>query len=131
MAELTTGTIISIIDDDKNVRTAIEGLIATLGFVARTFASAEQFLASADCDSTSCLITDVQMAGLNGLDLHARLMAQGKAIPVIFITAFPDDRIQRRAESLGAKGFLSKPFETQALVQCIHDALGDGSKRTG
>jgi len=123
MAEMTIGKIISVIDDDENVRVAIEGLVHSLGHTARGFASAQHFLDSDVCSCTACLITDVQMPGLNGLDLQARLISEGRAPPVIFITAFPDERIEARARSLGALGFLSKPFETQALVQCIQQAV--------
>jgi FixJ family two-component response regulator len=123
MAGLTIGTIVSVVDDDENVRIAIEGLVRSLGLEARGFASAQEFLASEMASSTDCLITDVQMPGLSGLDLHAKLVSEGKAPPVIFITAFPEARIEARARSLGAAGFLSKPFDAQALVQCIQLAL--------
>lgn len=127
MADLTIGKIISVIDDDENVRIAIEGLIRSLGYTARGFASAQQFLESGAGRTTACLITDVQMAGLNGLDLHARLLSEGAAPPVIFITAFPDERIEARARALGAVGFLSKPFDAQVLVHCIQQALAHNS----
>jgi FixJ family two-component response regulator len=123
MAEMTIGKIIAVIDDDENVRVAIEGLVRSLGFSARGFASALQYVDSDVSSSTACLITDIQMAGLNGLDLYARLISERRAPPVIFITAFPDERIEARARTLGALGFLSKPFEAQVLVQCIQQAL--------
>lgn len=123
MADLTIGKIISVIDDDENVRIAIEGLVKSLGLAAFGFASAHEYLDSKLIAATACLITDVQMAGLNGLDLHARLLAEGRAPPVIFITAFPDERIEARARALGAIGFLSKPFDAQVLVECIHRAI--------
>lgn len=129
MARLTIGKIVSVIDDDENVRIAIEGLIRSLGFHADGFASAQQFLDSGAALSTDCLITDVQMPGLNGLDLYAKLVSDGGAPPVIFITAFPDVRIEARARALGALGFLSKPFDAQALVHCIQQALA-GNKST-
>lgn len=129
MADLTIGKIISVIDDDENVRIAIEGLIKSLGFESRGFASAQQYLESGLIAATACLITDVQMAGLNGLDLYARLVAEGGAPPVIFITAFPDKRIEARALALQAVGFLSKPFDPQVLVQCIHRAITPQSGR--
>ncbi|QDL95979.1 response regulator transcription factor [Rhodopseudomonas palustris] len=120
---MTIGKIITVIDDDENVRVAIEGLVRSLGYAARGFASARQFLDSGIDGATACLITDIQMAGLNGLDLYAGLIAAGGAPPVIFITAFPDERIEARARALGALGFLSKPFEAQALVHCIQKAV--------
>lgn len=126
MAEMTIGKIVTVIDDDENVRIAIEGLIRSLGHTARGFASAQQFLASDARSTTSCLITDVQMAEVSGVDLHARLTAEGGAPPVIYITAFPDERIEARARALGAIGFLSKPFDAETLVHCIQRALASG-----
>ncbi|MFC0242408.1 response regulator transcription factor [Rhodopseudomonas telluris] len=120
---MTIGKIISVIDDDENVRIAIEGLIKSLGLEARGFNSARQYLNSESIEATACLITDVQMAGLNGLDLYARLLAEGRAPPVVFITAFPDERIEARARRMGAIEFLSKPFDAQRLVECIHRAI--------
>ena len=123
---MTIGKIITLIDDDENVRIAIEGLIRSLGHTAHGFASAPQFLASDTRSTTCCLITDVQMAEMSGLDLHARLAAEGSAPPVIYITAFPDERIEARARALGAIGFLSKPFDAETLVHCIQRALASG-----
>ncbi|WP_031337398.1 response regulator transcription factor [Rhodopseudomonas sp. B29] len=122
---MTIGKTIVVIDDDDSVRIAIEGLVRSLGYAACGFASAHQFLQSEVCSSTACLITDIQMAGLSGLDLQARLVAEERAPPVIFITAFPDARHQARARALGALGFLEKPFEAQTLVRCIRQALGE------
>ncbi len=127
MAELTIGKIISVIDDDENVRIAIEALIRSLGHTTRGFESAQQFLESDAASSSACLITDVQMAGLSGVELQSKLVSEGRAPPVIFITAFPSERIEAQARSLGAIGFLSKPFDAQVLVQCIQQALS----RTG
>lgn len=120
---MTIGKTIAVIDDDENVRVAIEGLVRSLGYSARGFASAQQFMDSDVSSSTACLITDIQMAGLGGLDLYSRLISECRAPPVIFITAFPDQRIEARARALGALGFFSKPFEAQALVQCIQQAV--------
>jgi len=128
---MTIGKIITVIDDDENVRVAIEGLVRSLGYAARGFASARQFLESGIGGATACLITDIQMAGLNGLDLYTAMVAAGGAPPVIFITAFPDERIEARARALGALGFLSKPFEAQALVHCIQKALAPGTGGPG
>ncbi|MFT3937915.1 response regulator transcription factor [Rhodopseudomonas sp.] len=123
---MTIGKIVTVIDDDENVRIAIEGLIRSLGYTARGFASAQQFLASDARSTTSCLITDVQMTEVSGVDLHALLTAEGGAPPVIYITAFPDERIETRARALGAIGFLSKPFDAETLVHCIQRALASG-----
>lgn len=114
---------ISIIDDDESVRTAITRLVQSLGFVALTFASARDFLRSPQRHDISCLITDVQMPDISGTDLQRMLIAEGKNVPIILITAFPDEGIRTRALQAGAVGFLSKPFEGSALIQCIDDAL--------
>jgi FixJ family two-component response regulator len=115
--------VISIIDDDESVRAATNGLVRSLGFTALAFASADEFLRSPRLSDTSCVITDIQMPGMGGLELQSILIATGKNVPIIFITAFPDEKIRTRALNAGAVGFLSKPFEVSALVQCIDSAL--------
>src|SRR4051812_2425779 len=101
---------ISIVDDDESVRETTKGLIRSLGYVAATFASAEDFLGSGRVQETACLISDVQMPGMSGIDLQSRLIADGHRLPVIFITAFPETRARAQALLRGALGFLSKPF---------------------
>lgn len=120
---MSTIPLISVIDDDESVRTAIARLVQSLGFVALIFASAREFLRSPRRHDTSCLITDVQMPDISGIELQNILIAEGKGIPIIFITAFPDEGIRTRALKAGAIGFLSKPFEGSSLIQCIDDAL--------
>ena len=115
--------VISIIDDDESVRAATNRLVRSLGFVAVTFASADEFLRSPRLHDTSCVIADVQMPGMSGIELQSILNAEGKNMPIIFITAFPDEGIRTRALKAGAVGFLSKPFEGSTLIQCIADAL--------
>jgi FixJ family two-component response regulator len=122
--------VISIIDDDESVRAATNRLVRSLGFVALTFACADDFLRSPRLDDTSCLIADVQMPGMSGIELQSTLIASGKDIPVIFITAFPDERIRTRAMEAGAVGFLSKPFKGSSLIQYIDDALNSRSDRS-
>jgi FixJ family two-component response regulator len=114
---------ISIVDDDGVVREAAADLVSSLGYKTQTFASGEAFLESGQLEQTSCLITDIQMPGLNGLELQSRLLADGYRIPVIFITAFPTASAQQRAMSAGAVAFLSKPFEEISLVQSLAAAL--------
>ncbi len=114
---------ISIVDDDESVRSALSSLLRSLGFVAVPFASAPEFLASRQLKETDCLISDVQLPGMSGLQLQAELIAGGHALPIIFITAFPEDVVRRRAESAGAIGFLIKPFDSEALIGCIKRAL--------
>ena len=115
--------VISIVDDDKSVRAALEGLMRSLGHNVSTFGSAEEFLESEKLHDTSCLITDLQMPGLNGIDLQSRLNAQGHRIPVIFITGRPEDNVRARAMNAGAVGFLAKPVRTRYLIECIEKAL--------
>jgi FixJ family two-component response regulator len=114
---------ISVVDDDDSVREATKGLVRSLGYAAVTFASAEEFLRSDRVHQTDCLITDVQMHGLSGVDLQVRLTAAGHRMPVIFVTAFPEDRIRRRALEAGACGFLGKPFSDESLIGCLDRAL--------
>jgi len=114
---------ISIIDDDQVVREATGDLVQSLGYEVATFESAERFLESGRLAETSCLITDLQMPGLSGLDLQSRLIAEGQRIPVIFITAFPEERFRRRAMNAGAVGFLSKPFDEESLIRYLETAL--------
>jgi FixJ family two-component response regulator len=109
--------VISIIDDDASVRVATNRLVRSLGYVAHTFASAEEFLASSRVNDTSCMIADVQMPGMSGIELQSHLLAQGRRLPIIFITAFPEESARTKALNAGAVCFLSKPFDGQTLVR--------------
>lgn len=120
---MQTPPLISIIDDDESMRCAVKSLVTSLGLNARTFASAEEFLRSSQVEHTSCLITDLQMPGLNGVELQKMLLAQDRHIPIIFMTAFPEERLRTRAIEAGALGFLSKPFESQMLINLIEKAI--------
>ncbi|AXK80745.1 response regulator [Pseudolabrys taiwanensis] len=111
--------IISIIDDDESVRDAVGDLVSSLGFDARVFASAEDFLSSADYPLTVCVITDMQMPGMSGQDLQHKLVAEGQLIPMIFITAFPEARTRDSVMAKGALAFLEKPFDGRVLSQLI------------
>jgi FixJ family two-component response regulator len=126
---LSDAPIISIIDDDESVRSSLRSLVKSIGLSACTFASAEDFLNSPHQDDTSCLITDLQMPGLSGIELQRLLSARGRRIPIIFVTAFfPEDRIQARAIESGALGFLGKPFASQTLIELIDKALATGRR---
>jgi FixJ family two-component response regulator len=114
--------LIAIVDDEEPVRDATKGLVRSLGYQASTFASADEFLKSDQVHDTSCLITDLQMPGLSGLDLQDRLVARGHRIP-IFITAYPEDSARARAMKAGAVGFLSKPFTDAQLLGCLEKCL--------
>ncbi len=115
--------VISIVDDDESVREATKSLVRSLGYKAATFGSAEEFLGSTEMMATACLITDVQMPGLSGVELQDRLIADGHQMPTIFVSAFPDERVQRRVLGSGAIGYLHKPYEEDRLIECIDTAL--------
>jgi FixJ family two-component response regulator len=123
--------VISIVDDDESVREATKGLVRSLGYTAATFASGEEFLNSDRVNDTSCLITDVQMPGLTGLELQSRLTAMDRRIPIIFVTAFPQEQVRARALKAGAVGFLSKPFSDDSLIVCLDRALADSDGNGG
>ena len=121
--------LLACIDDDPSICEAIKELLKASGLTAQTFSSAEEFLKFNRLEDTSCLITDVQMGGMSGLQLQNHLAKSGYGIPIIFITAFPDERIRERALSAAAVCFLSKPVTKEGLLTCIHAALhrGDGT----
>jgi FixJ family two-component response regulator len=121
--------LISIVDDDESIRESTKGFVRSLGYQAATFASAEEFLRSDSVSSTSCLITDVQMPGLSGIELQRGLIAQGIQMPTIFITAFPEEETRARAMKAGALGYLSKPFSEDSLLRCLSTALGTPGRR--
>jgi FixJ family two-component response regulator len=114
---------ISIVDDDKSVREAAKLLVKSLGYATATFESAEAFLASGRLSDTACLITDVQMPGMSGVDLQSHLTENGHDLPVIFVTAYPEASIRARAMNAGAFGFLSKPFSEDSLIECLDRAM--------
>jgi len=115
--------VISIIDDDASVQAATDNLLRSLGHTVYTFVSAEEFLRSAHLNDTSCVIADVQMPGMSGVDLQARLLTQGCRVRFIFITAFPEETIRARALKAGAICFLTKPFDRLTLIRCLDTAL--------
>jgi FixJ family two-component response regulator len=115
--------LISIVDDDESIREAAIGLMKSLGYTAEAFACAEDFLGSLQVRRTSCLIADVNMPGMSGLDLYRQLLNAGNPIPTILITAFPDDRVRQRALSAGVICYLSKPFDEGDLLSCLDSAL--------
>jgi FixJ family two-component response regulator len=115
--------VVSIVDDDDSFRESIMDLIRAMGFVAQEFERAEDFLHSGVTARTACLITDMRMPGMSGLDLHERLTARGEAIPTIVITAFPKDDDRARAQRNGVVCYLAKPFDHNQLADCITSAL--------
>jgi FixJ family two-component response regulator len=114
---------ISVVDDDEAVRVSIGALVRSLGRVARTFASAEDFLNSPEAHATDCLIADIQMPGMTGIELQQALATAGRKVPIIFITAFPDNRIEQQVLAAGAVCLLSKPCDGDTLVKSIESVL--------
>jgi FixJ family two-component response regulator len=115
--------LIAIVDDDESVRRVLTRLLRSRGFAAQAFASSEEFLQSAAVHDASCLVCDVRMPGLSGLELQARMAGQNLRMPIVFITAFHDIRMQWKALEAGAVCFLKKPFNSKDLIECIERAL--------
>ena len=115
--------VLSLVDDDASVRKATGRLIQSFGFTVEVFASGEEFLCFGSLCITSCLVLDVQMPGMNGLQLQSHLAAAGYRIPIIFITAYQDEEIRTQALEAGAVAFLTKPFGEEALLKGIRSAL--------
>jgi FixJ family two-component response regulator len=115
---------ISVVDDDPSIRQAIRGLLRSVGFEARVFASAEEFLTSGGLSGTTCLVLDVRMPGMSGIELQERLIASGHRVPIIFITAHADEDERARALRRGAIACLQKPFSDDALLGAIARANG-------
>ena len=120
---MSKAPLISIVDDDALTRDGIRELVESLGYKTTTFESAEHFLQSSIVGETACLITDVQMPGLSGLELQEILQSRGHQTPVILITAYPNEKSRTRALDNGAVGFLSKPFNEQTLIECLTVAI--------
>jgi FixJ family two-component response regulator len=115
--------LIAIVDDDESARSAIHGVLKSVGLKPRLFASAEEFLASGQQNETACLITDVRMPGMSGLELQARLAEEGCRIPIIFVTAYGDTRMRTQAMKGGALVFLGKPIDDKVLLESVRSAL--------
>jgi FixJ family two-component response regulator len=119
----TNSSLVAIVDDDELMRGALQGLLKEAGFSVRAFGSAEEFLSSDQHRHAACLIADIRMPGMSGLDLQARLNAEQIKIPTIFITAHGDARMRMQALRAGAVEFLTKPFDDEVLVDCVRAAL--------
>jgi FixJ family two-component response regulator len=120
---LVSQHLISIVDDDEPFREAMTSLMKSLGFEVEAFSSAEAFLESPRLGNTSCVIADVHMPTMTGIDLHQQLVASGRTIPVILITAYPDDNVRARALAAGVICYLSKTFDDDALLGFVRSAL--------
>jgi len=115
--------LVAIVDDDELIRSALQGLLKAVGLPASAFASAEEFLESGQYHQTACLIADIRMAGMSGLELQAKLNAERCRIPTIFITAHGDAKLRMQALRAGAVEFLAKPFDDEVLLESVRAAL--------
>lgn len=115
--------LISIVDDDPSVREATARLLESYGYATASFTSAEEFLQSGQLNETHCLISDVRMPGLSGIELQSWLIQAGRRIPTIFVTAYPEAHVRAAAASNGAVGFLTKPVSEERLMSCLECAL--------
>lgn len=128
---MATRPMIAIVEDDESVREATMSLIRAAGFELEAFPSADDFLQSEALRRTDCLVADVHMPGMSGLELHGRLLKSGSPIPTVLITAYPDEKVRRRALEAGVISYLTKPFDEQELLDCIRSALEpDNSSRS-
>jgi len=114
---------IAIVDDDVDVRESTRQLLRSRGYLTLAFASAEDFLKSGEAIQVSCVISDVRMPGMSGVALQARLIDQGNSVPMIFATAFPEQKVKDKVLAAGARGFLDKPYAEASLIDCIEAAL--------
>jgi FixJ family two-component response regulator len=114
---------VAIVDDDRSLRRALKDLMESAGLAAQCYGSAEEFLESDLCDQTGCLVLDILMPGISGLELQAKLNALGSRTPIIFITAVGDAQLKTRAMKAGAMEFLSKPFDDDVLLEMVRAAL--------
>ncbi|MEA2719572.1 MAG: hypothetical protein QOJ39_1436 [Candidatus Eremiobacteraeota bacterium] len=116
--------LIAVVDDDEDVRSAIYAVLRSDGFLPLAFASAQEFLRCGKRSETACLIVDLEMPGMSGLDLQAGLARDGQRIPIIFVTAYGTERTRTRAMDAGALDFLEKPFEDDVLLERVRAAVG-------
>jgi FixJ family two-component response regulator len=121
--------LVSIVDDDLSVRRALRRLVASAGFSVETFASGREFLDSESLGRSDCIVLDIHLGGLSGLDVQERLKTMGVQAPVIFITAHDDEATHGRVRRSGAVAYLRKPFEDHALLDAIERALGTPDHR--
>jgi len=116
---------VAIVDDDELMRSALQGMLKSVGLPSRVFASAEEFLNSGQHQQTACLIADIRMPGMSGLELQAKLNAEHCRIPTIFITAHGDTKMRMQALRAGAVEFLAKPFDDEVLLESVRAALAN------
>ena len=119
-----TDPTVVVIDDDESVRKALRRLVASFGLSVESFASAEEYLAAPGTPAPACLIADVRLPGMNGLELQRRLTAAGRPTPVVFISAHADEQARREAREAGAVAFLQKPFDERLLLEAMVRSMG-------
>ena len=122
------GLVVSIVDDDASLRRSVRNLLLSVGFRVETFASAEEFLRSAQRDNTGCLVLDLRMTGMNGLDLLRHVAATGSRVPVVILTAHGEEEARQQALEAGAVAFLRKPFQGDALLDAVQTAMHHGGR---
>ena len=125
MTSMSGSQLVAIVEDDRSVQSAIKDLMESAGLSARSFASAEEFLESDQRNQTACLVADIRMLGMSGLELQAKLKAEGSRIPIIFITAHGNAKMKMQAMTAGAVEFLSKPFDDEVLLEKVRASLKD------
>ena len=123
------GPLVAIVDDDKSIRNATQDLLKAAGFSTATFEDAESFLGSASRASASCVVADMRMPGMTGLELYQELVASGHGIPTVIITAHPEELTQARAREAGITCYLTKPFAPDELLECVREALAKSQTR--
>ena len=123
MTSNSSSQLVAIVDDDRSVQCALKDLMESVGLSAQCFGSAEGFLESDQRNQTACVVTDIRMPGMSGLELQAKLKAEGSGIPMIFITAHDDAKMKMQAMNAGAVEFLSKPFDDEVLLEKVRAAL--------
>jgi len=123
MVNQTGRKFVAIVDDDESIRAALQGFMKEAGLPAQSFASAEEFLGSDDLNQVGCLVADIRMPGMSGLELQARLNAERRRVPIVFITAHGDESMKMQALRAGAVEFLAKPFDEEVLLDCVRAAM--------
>jgi two-component system response regulator FixJ len=118
------GRVVSVVDDDASLRRSLRNLLTSVGFQVEMFASAEEFLSSSQRENSGCLVLDLRLGGMSGLDLLSHLAATGSRIPVVILTAHGDDEARQRSLEAGAVAFLGKPFRADTLLDAVRRALG-------
>jgi FixJ family two-component response regulator len=120
--------LVAVVDDDQSIRNATRDLLKAAGFSTATFEDAESFLGSASRASAACLVADMRMPGMTGLELYQALVASGSGIPTVLITAHPEEQTQSRARDAGITCYLSKPFAPDELLECVREALAKSQR---